>query len=91
MRLSLASQRVSNANRLLSLFPLTLTLAGLTMSDSDDDAAIARLEAELAQKKERKRAREDEQRRREALVPKQLVPDSPSPSACTAILFWAVH
>ncbi|BGP11142.1 hypothetical protein JCM10049v2_007041 [Rhodotorula toruloides] len=49
------------------------------MSDSDDDAAIARLEAELAQKKERKRAREDEQRRREALVPKQLVPDSPSP------------
>lgn len=51
------------------------------MSDSDDDAAIARLEEQLAIKKERKRAREDEQRRREALMPKQLVPDSPSPSA----------
>uniref|UniRef100_A0A0K3CNX8 Zinc finger Mcm10/DnaG-type domain-containing protein n=1 Tax=Rhodotorula toruloides TaxID=5286 RepID=A0A0K3CNX8_RHOTO len=49
------------------------------MSDSDDDAAIARLEEQLAIKKERKRAREDEQRRREALMPKQLVPDSPSP------------
>ncbi|BGP35121.1 hypothetical protein JCM10296v2_006951 [Rhodotorula toruloides] len=49
------------------------------MSDSDGDAAIARLEEQLAIKRERKRAREDEQRRRDALMPKQLVPDSPSP------------